>query len=758
MHLKAFTLKYIILSFFCLIFGCMHSQAVVPDTGPIFNDAIVPRVDIRIHPDSLLHMLLQENLRNDHEYPADFIWNDGVRSDTIQNVGFRLRGNTSRVVPKKSFKIKFNHFGSPKFYGLSDMNLNGEHNDPSLIRAKLTWDIFRMVGLEGSRSNHVRLYINGTYRGLYIHVEHTDNDYLRIRNKDTNGQLIKCNYGVDLVYRGDEISAYRQEVYEAANNKSAPDYSRLPEFLKILNTPSDPDFQCKLDAVFDVDDFLKRLAVEILTGHWDNPVYNKNNAYLYFNPSKGKWELLSYDVDNTYGIDWFGIDWSMRYLYSWAHPTDLRPIYKNILSVPVWRTRFGYYIKKYVEEIFNPAVLFPHIDRIRTTIAPYIHNDTYYSQNYGYTYQHFIDSYDKALGAHVPIGLKSYISNRAASALSQLQNTTIAPVFEYPDFSFDVQFIYTSFKVTSVNHPEIKMFYRFENSAWQENILKDDGIFPDLIAGDGLYRSAINYTSKVQFDYYFIGKDQQNRTTRWPVCQYFSELAGFDSVPSLKINEFMADNSKYPDDAGDFDDWIELYNADTETVWLGDKYLTDKSDNPRKWKMPDVWLDPGAFYLIWADEQKSQGVNHANFKLSKDGEFIGIYDSDENNYTAIDSFTFGLQQTNISSGRYPDGTGPVVRLDHVTPGYSNVLAATDDTDMIPFKVLPNPSGDILYLDHNLNEGKLIILDYTGRKIYREINTLASLREIDISKLPAGMYLMRITSSGKEFTVKFIKGL
>ncbi|MBL0099981.1 MAG: CotH kinase family protein [Saprospiraceae bacterium] len=59
-----------------------------------------------------------------------------------------MRGNTSRVSAKKSFKIKFNHFGSGKFYGLSDLNLNGEHNDPSIVRSKLSWDMMKMAGIK----------------------------------------------------------------------------------------------------------------------------------------------------------------------------------------------------------------------------------------------------------------------------------------------------------------------------------------------------------------------------------------------------------------------------------------------------------------------------------------------------------------------------------------------------------------------------------------------------------------------------------
>ena len=63
--------------------------------------------------------------------------------DNFDQVGFRLRGNTSRYAQKKSFKVSMNTFSNLKFLGLEKLNLNGEHNDPSIIRSKLCWDIFR---------------------------------------------------------------------------------------------------------------------------------------------------------------------------------------------------------------------------------------------------------------------------------------------------------------------------------------------------------------------------------------------------------------------------------------------------------------------------------------------------------------------------------------------------------------------------------------------------------------------------------------
>lgn len=52
------------------------------------------------------------------------------------------------------------------------------------------------------------------------------------------------------------------------------------------------------------------MTVQIFCDDWDGYIYNKNNFYLYHNTLTGKIEYLPYDVDNTFGIDWFGIDWS----------------------------------------------------------------------------------------------------------------------------------------------------------------------------------------------------------------------------------------------------------------------------------------------------------------------------------------------------------------------------------------------------------------------------------------------------------------
>ncbi len=120
------------LIFIILVFFYIHStvfgQNFFPEKGFLYSDEVVARIDITIHPDSLIK-ILNGDLTSDHEYPANFKMTRGTVIKTAENVGFRLRGNTSRYSQKKSFKVSINSFTpGKKFEGVEKINLNGEHN------------------------------------------------------------------------------------------------------------------------------------------------------------------------------------------------------------------------------------------------------------------------------------------------------------------------------------------------------------------------------------------------------------------------------------------------------------------------------------------------------------------------------------------------------------------------------------------------------------------------------------------------------
>ncbi len=146
------------------------------------------------------------------------------------------------------------------------------------------------------------------------------------------------------------------------------------------------------------------------------------------------------------------------------------------------------------------------------------------------------------------------------------------------------------------------------------------------------------------------------------------------TVYHLYINEFMASNDNaYADENGEYDDWIELYNAGDKEINIAGMYLSDNPDDATKWQIPTgsdkTKIPAGGFLVLWADGQTDQGVLHLPFKLSSGGEAIVVTASDGE--TTIDQHIYGPQTTDISEGRDPDGSDNWVKFSVPTPGASN---------------------------------------------------------------------------------------
>ncbi len=147
-------------------------------------------------------------------------------------------------------------------------------------------------------------------------------------------------------------------------------------------------------------------------------------------------------------------------------------------------------------------------------------------------------------------------------------------------------------------------------------------------------------------------------------------------IPQLKINEILSTNdTTNTDESGEYDDWLELYNAGDEPAELGGLYLTDDSDNLTKWMVPEgTEIEPQGFILFWCDEDQDQGELHTNFKLSSGGEFLGLVGID--GATILDSITFGDQSADVSYGRVFDG-GTNWDFLSPTPGTANSSSGTE---------------------------------------------------------------------------------
>ena len=151
---------------------------------------------------------------------------------------------------------------------------------------------------------------------------------------------------------------------------------------------------------------------------------------------------------------------------------------------------------------------------------------------------------------------------------------------------------------------------------------------------------------------------------------------------SIFINEFMASNeTTIADENGEFDDWVEIYNAGTTPFDVGGKFVTDDLSEPNQWQIPmdnpDLTTIPaGDYLLIWFDGDEAQGALHVSPKLGGGGEQIGIYDTD--GITPLDTLTYGAQSKDISEGRFPNGSSTFLKFAIPSPGGANSEPAPEN--------------------------------------------------------------------------------
>ena len=149
-----------------------------------------------------------------------------------------------------------------------------------------------------------------------------------------------------------------------------------------------------------------------------------------------------------------------------------------------------------------------------------------------------------------------------------------------------------------------------------------------------------------------------------------------EPITGLYINELMAANASYLDEFGEADDWVELYNSSAESINIGGLYLTDDFDKPDKWQIALPQEVPaGGFVVLWADDDDEQGGLHTSFKLSADGEEVGLFQKLGDDFLELDAISFEAMSIDISYGRLTDGGSEWGYFVDYSPAMSNNGAA-----------------------------------------------------------------------------------
>lgn len=161
------------------------------------------------------------------------------------------------------------------------------------------------------------------------------------------------------------------------------------------------------------------------------------------------------------------------------------------------------------------------------------------------------------------------------------------------------------------------------------------------------------------------------------LCAIF--LLALASQAQVVINEGSNRNYlQFPDEDGEYPDWIELYNKGSQTANLYNYSLTDNDENPTKWVFPNISLAPGEFKTIFCsgkDRKPASPFVHVKTDYNYSPQ-VGW-----NNHQFSTSFYWdGVSNILINTCSYSSAgyTSNSVFKQSATSYYSTAFAAIDD--------------------------------------------------------------------------------
>lgn len=270
--------------------------------------------------------------------PSDGMAESVVTAEIEVGVHRKGRASWDDSNTKPGLKIKFTEFGGERFLGLTRLTLNNSIQDPSMLRERVAYAVYRAAGVPAPLANSAKLYIRDSatsayeYFGVYVNVQTLDRRFVESHYGEVNnavGNLFDTYNDVyftelDRASCRDQAgpSAGAQEArFELETNETLDDRSDLTALIdSVFKTGCSTSFLCTggncccnaanwdqssffetLSTRADTGEFLRAFAVQALITDWDGYAGTRNNFKLYHDLVSGKFVIFPWGTDQTFG-------------------------------------------------------------------------------------------------------------------------------------------------------------------------------------------------------------------------------------------------------------------------------------------------------------------------------------------------------------------------------------------------------------------------------------------------------------------------
>ncbi|KAG0272915.1 hypothetical protein BGZ95_011288 [Linnemannia exigua] len=393
--------------------------ATWPSYTKIFNDDEI--ATIHVIADAAQMAILNANptasSKDKPDIRVTFRWIDHNEIYTQHNISFMNSGKSSMEHRKQSWRFDFDTDYKQNFFSRPHIKLRSGASDPTMLRERTYIDLLNSAGIPTQQWQYVRLFVNSQPYGLFLMVDDIRKSFIKqtIHGGDPSivrGSMVQMNapggnIEADLIYRGPTSANYREgyDMINIGNNPITNPFQQLIAFMKDLqdfNPATTPNpIAYWNDTRLDLDGFLRCMALEYLTGAFDNYWRSGSNYFMYFNPTlgaQGKWQWIPTDFDGTLGNGYSG---------------------STLLSYQTWT------LKELVQTVFKPEALFPRIMAHNQMLSLDYHWDVSINRTgpgkfNGFTFDDFNNNLVNTT-SHMSYSIKGWITDMSNLVSTQLK-------------------------------------------------------------------------------------------------------------------------------------------------------------------------------------------------------------------------------------------------------------------------------------------------------------------------------------------------
>jgi hypothetical protein len=292
--------------------------------------------------------------------PIDLTLNiGGFRA--IYNAAGRFRGlwrNYGSPVDSGAYSIDIPK--SERLFGDSELKLDqiGQTGGDATRQAEgyCFW-LARRIGIPASQTRYVRLFANGTDRGILHDLQTPTLDFCKSWFNDPDPVEFKNSGWVGDCFAKfvDAKGNYKRARYRwllPPRRPSIPndDYEPVFDVVEAAITPSDPAYTARMDALLDMRRWTAFFAICGATAAWDHYGWSyTHNSFVYLPPHQGG-SIFIYDMDSTLsgGLSLFpGAGWPVPY---------------RLFNIPAFRRQYWALLKDLVDGPMTSAEVNAHMD------------------------------------------------------------------------------------------------------------------------------------------------------------------------------------------------------------------------------------------------------------------------------------------------------------------------------------------------------------------------------------------------------------